>query len=167
MPINASVIKSILFAFTDTWVFFFTVLGVILAISLLFRNTPPNQNNEWSDFALKAISVGGYFVGLGSALSLRFFRSYSIARRGRYILGTVVNNTVFGLPPRSSVRLNVRYTANNKPHLAHASVLGKTPEDGQEVLVAVDRDKPHRYRVVPYDFRLFRSTIQAKSKRLK
>ena len=158
IPINSGRLMSVVYAYTDTWAFFFLTLGLMFPVFFFFESPPAKPNTTFSPFQIMILITLGYYTIACISLSIRLIRSYTIARTGRFVLGEVANTEAFGMAGDSSIRLNVRYTVNNKTYIAKASVLGRVPEQGEDALVAIDSKYPSRYRVVPYDFRLFRKT---------
>lgn len=156
MPIETNKVGATFFACTDTW-----VLGVILLCSFMLcyslylsvfssHPAPPGGLSR-----LVLLNIGIWFV-FGSAVTPRFIESYTIARKGHYVLSRVISHEDFGIGKHSSTRLNVCYVRNRKRHVAKASVLGKIPKNGSDILVAVHPKKPDKYRVLPYDYLLSR-----------
>ena len=155
IPIRSSRLSALFLACTDTW-----VLGVItlmlftlgMTIYRLFFDMHPNPPGAANRLLLL---TAGIWIIVGLSVAPRFLSSYAIARRGFYVLGRVVNNEVFGIAPRHhSISLNVAYTCGGIAYIAKASVLGKIPDSGSDILVAIHPTKPNQYRVLPYDHRL-------------
>jgi len=166
IPIGAGRFKAIALACSDTWALAWLLLGTVLTISSILTFLNNTQPPPPGAFERLWILILGYWLITSAMIAPRYFHTFSIARRGIFVLGVVEYSSIFGIVPRSSIRLNVIYTISGHRYLAKASVLGKVPDDGSRILVAIHPNKPNRYRVVPYDFRLFKPTINALKQKL-
>lgn len=169
MPIESNRNTAIFFACTDTWVLGVIVLGgITLAFPIYITLFPDDSAPPGGAFRLFMLTLG-YWIVFGLAITPRFIQSYTIARHGYYVLSKVMRHEDFGIGKRASTRLIVSYVRNGKRQTAKASVLGKIPQSGTDILVAVHPQKSHRYRVLPYDYLLSkwaRVAIIEKIKRL-
>lgn len=159
IPINSSPLRALVLACSDTWVFAWLVLGISISLSVLYEIIRNNDNaSPGSELRMLYFNIG-YWVLSFILISPRLLHSYNIAKNGVFVLGRLDRSSIYGVAPRTSIRLNVSYAVDGRFYSANASVLGKIPDDGTPILVAIHPDKPNRYRVVPYDFRLTKKTI--------
>lgn len=154
IPIASSRMSATVFACTDTWVLgvlLFFMFTLCLTVYLTVFSTSPAPPGGLSRLILFDLGV---WLVFGLTITPRFIESYQIARQGYFVLSRVINHVDFGFGKHASTRLNVSYRRGGKRHIAKASVLGKIPESGSDILVAVHPRKPHKYRVLPYDYLL-------------
>ena len=160
IPIDADRFSSSVLGLSDTWVLGWLGFGLLftaMPLFILFESTePPPPGAEWRMLAF----VGAYWLITTPFGLPRWLSGYLMARRGVIVAGRVEDKTVIGLGAKRAHRLNASYTFNNQTYKAIANPMNKDPEPGSFVLVAIRQDKPHKNRVVPYDFRLDKESIQ-------
>lgn len=158
VPINAKPWKAVLLGMSDTWVIGWLVLGFFLTIVAVFIRSSEDPSPPGGAFRL-TIFILTYWAITAPFAFPRWLSGYKIARYGLILPGYVENVVDWGKLGKTSKRLNVEYYFNDETFKAIASPFDN-PVPGSVKLVAIRKDKPSVYRLVPYDFRLSKASIK-------
>lgn len=157
--IDADWSSAIMLALSSKVTLIWLGFGLFITVACLFKtfeaqSTLPSQSttHTW-------IFAAGYWMLTLPFGAIQIIRAIRIARHGVVVPGIVEDITIIGFATKRAHRINVNYKYSGISYKAIANPMGRDPEPGSIVLVAIHPDKPKLYRLVPYDFKLDKQSI--------